>query len=292
MLATMLLCGPAQAETVMIKWNGDYMRNSEDTWSPSNKYRSGLSKNFLNGSPEEFGKVKREGNLQADLIKPKGSVGPVPFVILMHGCSGQTNSVLRKWAKEKGKIFVDQGYGVLVLDSFSTRGVKKTCGDPNYHWGLRRAEDAYSALDYLIDNKLADPKKVYVFGRSNGGTAAMMIGLISAVAGHRNTFAAAFAISPSCAGLTTASFGIPLVLFLGEKDDANDPKICKQVRRNDGPVQIIEFKGAHHGYEDKGPTYTFNGWHMEYNPKADRESMEVTIKKMQTDKFTSDLELR
>lgn len=33
-----------------------------------------------------------------------------------------------------------------------------------------RADDAYSALDYLIEKKLAKPDEVYVIGYSNGGT--------------------------------------------------------------------------------------------------------------------------
>lgn len=84
------------------------------------------------------------------MIKPKGDAAAVPYVILMHGCSGLTPPVA-KWAMEKARIFLDQGYRVLILDSFKTRNVKEVCGAPNYHWGWRRAEDTYSALDYLIE---------------------------------------------------------------------------------------------------------------------------------------------
>ena len=77
-------------------------------------------------------------------------------------------------------------------------------------------EDAYSALDYLIDNKLAKPDDVYVMGRSNGGTAAVMIADAYQVRGHQNKFAAIFAVSPGCIGLTKSSFAIPLVMFVGD----------------------------------------------------------------------------
>src|SRR4051794_13599248 len=78
----------AEAEKVRIPWKGDYPHNSEDNYSPQNRYKSGLSKFFNNGAPEEGGRIQRDGFLEAELMRPKGSSGVVPFVILMHGCSG------------------------------------------------------------------------------------------------------------------------------------------------------------------------------------------------------------
>jgi dienelactone hydrolase len=266
----------AQAEKVKIPWKGDYAHNFDDHYSPQNKYKSGLSKFFNNGSPAESGKIQKDGVLEAELITPKGGAD-APYVILMHGCSGLT-PLVAKWAKEKAKIFHDQGYGVLILDSFKTRNVKEVCGSPNYHWGWRRAEDAYSALDYLIDNKLAKSEDVYAMGRSNGGTAAVMIADAYQVRGHQNKFAAIFAVSPGCIGLTKSRFGIPLVMFVGDKDDANDAKVCEQLDTASGaPVQIVKFKGVYHGYEDNVPPYSFHGWHMEHNAGADKETMDRTL---------------
>jgi hypothetical protein len=36
------------------------------------------------------------------------------------------------------------------------------------------------------------------------------------VRGHQNKFAAIFAVSPGCIGLTKSSFAIPLVMFVGD----------------------------------------------------------------------------
>jgi dienelactone hydrolase len=290
--ALMVFATMARAETVRIPWKGDYSHNYDDHYSPQNRYKSGQSKFFNNGAPEERGKIQKEGDLEAELIKPKGGASQVPYVILMHGCSGLT-PLVAKWAKEKARIFLDQGYGVLILDSFKTRGVKEVCGPPNYHWGWRRAEDAYSALDYLIDNKLALPDQVYVMGRSNGGTAAVMIAGASQVRGHQNKFAAIFAVSPGCIGLDKLQFGIPLVMFVGEKDDANDPKFCEQLDTASGaPVQIIKFRGVYHGYEDKTAAYNFHGWHMEYNAKADKETISRALSLMKSRDFQRGLELQ
>jgi dienelactone hydrolase len=281
--ALLLFAAVAHAEKVGIPWKGDYAHNSDDHYSPENKYKSGLSKFFNNGSPEEGGKIQKDGNLDAELLKPKsGGDAPVPYVILMHGCSGLSPPVAR-WARQKAKIFLDQGFGVVILDSFKSRGVKETCGPPNYHWGRRRAEDAYSVLDYLIDNKLAKPDGVYVLGRSNGGTAAVMIADGVQVRGHQNKFAAAFAVSPGCSGLTKSKAAIPLVMFVGENDNANDPRVCEQLdTASNAPVQIVEFKGVYHGYEDNIPAYTFHGWHMEHNANADRETMDHALSLMKS----------
>jgi dienelactone hydrolase len=115
-------------------------------------------------------------------------------------------------------------------------------------------------------------------GRSNGGTAAVMIADAYQVRGHQNKFAAIFAVSPGCIGLTKSRFGIPLVMFVGDKDDANDAKVCEQLDTASGaPVQIVKFKGVYHGYEDNVAPYDFHGWHMEYNAKADKETMDRTL---------------
>ncbi|MGE0289967.1 MAG: dienelactone hydrolase family protein [Bradyrhizobium sp.] len=265
----------ASAEMVKIPWKGDYAHNQDSVYSPENKYASGRSKNFLNGAPEEYGKVQKDGEIKAEIVKPSGSTGPVPFIILMHGCTGLSKPVAI-WAKEKTAIFLSQGLGVMILDSFAPRGVDKTCGPGNYHWGWRRAEDAYSALDYLIENKLAIPSAVYVMGRSNGGTAVLMVSHSQYASSHRNTFAGVFAVSPACDGITKGKFVTPVILFIGDKDNANDPKVCQEIQSD--KVELVLFKGVHHGYEDKGPSYVMsNGWRMEYNAKADKATIDRSL---------------
>jgi poly(3-hydroxybutyrate) depolymerase len=54
------------------------------------------------------------------------------------------------------------------------------------------------------DHKLAKPDDVYVMGRSNGGTAAVMIADARQVRGHQNKFAAIFAVSSITATRTTS----------------------------------------------------------------------------------------
>jgi dienelactone hydrolase len=288
-----LLIVPVQAETVKIPWKGDYAHNYEEIYSPNNLYLPGSSKNFQNGAPEEHGQIKKDGYLLAEIITPKNITGPVPFIILMHGCSGLT-PLVEKWAKTKAKIFLDQGIGVLILDSFKTRQVDSLCDTgTNYHWGWRRSEDAYSALDYLIENKLAVSNQVSVMGRSNGGTAVVMTATLKMVRGHHNYFAAAFAVSPGCYALDREKYAIPLTIFIGDKDTVTVSELCKSLVRPTGaPVQMIEFKGVYHGYEDKAATYIFHGGHLEYNAKADKETVERTLALIKSKNYQRGLEYR
>jgi dienelactone hydrolase len=72
------------------------------------------------------------------------------------------------------------------------------------------------------DRKLAKPGDVYVMGRSNGGTAAVMIADARQVRGHQNKFAAIFAVSPGCIGLSKSSFGVPPVMFVSADWNTGD----------------------------------------------------------------------
>jgi dienelactone hydrolase len=80
---------------------------------------------------------------------------------------------------------------------YTTRYVDNSCGLPDLHWGRRRADDAFSAFDYLIEKKLAKPDEVYIMGYSNGGTTAL-VSMTTQEADHSHHFAAAFAVAPGC----------------------------------------------------------------------------------------------
>src|SRR5438309_10807640 len=63
------------------------------------------------------------------LFRPDGDA-PRPAVVLLHGCgglfsatTGQMSARERDWARR----FVDLGYSVLMVDSFSPRGITQMC---------------------------------------------------------------------------------------------------------------------------------------------------------------------
>jgi dienelactone hydrolase len=251
---------------------------------PGNVYIDGWSNHFMNGTVEEKGKVQAEGELDAEFLRPRGVEGAIPFVLLLHGCSGVGASV-KKWAKAWGGKLVGAGYGVLVLDSFTTRGLGRDgiCSDPSQlGWARRRADDAYAALDWLIDRKLADPKRVYVVGRSNGATTTLII--MNRVIGdlHRNLFAAGFPMQPSCLYMTNVEFYAPVYQFLAEKDEATSPVLCRKMAEAERPIPVKTklWKGAHHVYEDPEPLHVFHGYHIGYNAVAAEGTLDAIIATM------------
>ncbi|MBB4427875.1 dienelactone hydrolase [Bradyrhizobium sp. CIR48] len=293
LLILLLLSTEASAEQVRIPWKGDYPHNSAKHWSKDRPYGSGFSKNFKNGAPEEFAEVQRDGELNA-FIYPKDTKNPVPFVLVLHGCDG-LSTLTKEWTQHVADVLNVQGSGALVLDSFTTRYVDRSCGPADLHWGRRRADDAYSALDYLIAKKLAKADEVYIMGYSNGATTAL-VSMTSQENDHRQHFAAAFAVAPGCSPSLqhSAVYTGPIVIFMGDQDDANDPKWCLELaqKKRSVPVQMIEYGGATHGFPVNAPAHDFMGWHLSYSPTAEKDMMQTNISAIKTKKFAKGVELR
>jgi dienelactone hydrolase len=265
----------AKVLNVKIPWNGDYPHNSDKIWSPA--WTFGWSKNFLNGTPDEHGRVRKDGSLDAQVFLPAGS-GPFRFVVLLHGCAGLDN-ITRKWIDEYAGFLNGHGVGVLALDSFSARAVHESCGKADGHWGRRRSEDAYSALDWLATSGYARMDEVYLIGRSNGGLATLLA--LENVMGrnHAQKFKAGIAMVPSCRGKTDAKFYAPLIILAAERDDANPAGSCEALaqheRPSEPPLMLIVYRSAFHGYMDHVALHLFHGWRLGYNQKAAQDTLKV-----------------
>ncbi|WP_167768179.1 dienelactone hydrolase family protein [Bradyrhizobium sp. MOS001] len=287
----------AQAEPAEVKitWNGDYAHNSSKHWSKDNPYDSGFSKNFKNGTPQEFGDVQKDGELNAFIYSPKEAKGPVPFVIVMHGCDGMSTTE-KEWTARVANAINKEGFGALVLDSYTTRYVDNSCGLSDLHWGRRRSDDAYSALDYLIEKKLTKFNEVYIMGYSNGGTTAL-VSMTTQESDHPHRFAAAFAIAPGCSPSLqhSALYTGPVLIFMGDKDDANNPEWCRELtkKKRSVPVQMIEYQGANHGFVLDVPSHLGDhGWALTYNPVAEKDMMQTIISAIKAKKIKSGIEVR
>jgi dienelactone hydrolase len=289
-----LILGSANAEEVRIPWRGDYAHNSNKTWSKDNPHDSGFSKNFKNGAPEEFNAIQKDGELKAEIIVPKNTTGPIPFMVVLHGCTG-LETVTSEWARHVADVLNAEGIGALILDSFNTRYVDRSCGNADLHWGRRRADDAYSALDYLIEHKLAKPDEVYVMGMSNGGTTTLVT-MTKTENDHKYRFAAGFPVVPSCISVTLkyGDYYNPMIVFAAEKDDANLSKYCLEMMKKTRAtaVQLIMYKGDNHGFLLKAPDRIFNGWHLTYDPNAESDVMQTIVSVLKTKRFVKGIESR
>jgi dienelactone hydrolase len=169
-----------------------------------------------------------------------------------------------------------QGVGVMALVSFTSRKVERTCG----HWGRRRAEDAYSALDWLVTNGHAKADDATLIGQSNGGLATLMAAEW-VYHDHPNRFKAAVALVPSGKWQLNTKFATPLLILAAEQDDANRADKCEALAQHErpadsAPVMLIVYKRAYHAYMDPIiRTHTFNGWRVGCNHKAAHDTLKV-----------------
>jgi hypothetical protein len=128
---------------------------------------SGATQSFLKVTP-----IGSSLEIPATLIRPDGE-GPFPALVILHDCSGLGPRSSGAPARRAADL-VEQGYVVLIPDSFTPRGFADgVCFVPVSQSatanGYVRAGDAYGALAALRALPFVDGKRVGVMGGSHGG---------------------------------------------------------------------------------------------------------------------------
>lgn len=216
--------------------------------------------------------------LVGELYRPAGN-GPFPAIVSLHGCNGRSPKAVEDAAALR---FVELGYVLLIVDSFSPRGIKMSCSGETP--ALDRVLDAYGGLAFLAGLPFVDRDRVAAVGYSQGAMTAL-----SAVAfeGVRTLFdrqfKAAVAYYPLCTG-RDGNFAVPTVILIGEKDDWTPAAECTRMmamRSGEGAdVRLVVYPGAYHGFNARSlrdHPLTLLGHHIEYNEAADNAaSQEMT----------------
>ena len=89
----------------------------------------------------------RTVQLTAQLFRPSDLAGAHPAVAIFHGCGGVGANNTRM-----AELLKSWGYVALVVDSFTSRGLKEVCTQTYAERNVRprdRVGDAYAALAYL-----------------------------------------------------------------------------------------------------------------------------------------------
>ncbi len=114
----------------------------------------------------------RDGlELPSYLTKPLNTYSPVPLILLVHG---------GPWARDdwgydpEAQWFANRGYAVLQVNFRSSRGFGKSfVSKGNLEWGGKMHEDLLDGVKWAIDQKIADPSKIAIYGGSYGGYASL-----------------------------------------------------------------------------------------------------------------------
>ncbi|CDX25301.1 Dienelactone hydrolase (fragment) [Mesorhizobium plurifarium] len=117
------------------------------------------------------------------------------------------------------------GYVVLVVDSFSTRGVHDTCD------GLLvdRVYDAYGALDFLSKSRSVDPTRIALMGFSAGGITTLEAAQLGGAERLMDRkFKVAIAYYPICS-TANGDMAVPTLIIVGELDDWSPAKKCRDM---------------------------------------------------------------
>lgn len=204
--------------------------------------------------------------LDGYLFRPANAPpGPAPAVVFLHGCGGLISSLSHRivsrevdWAKRLNA----QGFVVLMVDSFTSRGSGEMCSQSGFKSWLymKRPADAYGALAFLQAQPFVAKDKIGVIGWSNGGGAVLLAlgkhpGKPAAFIGP--DFRAAIAFYPgSCDPQrlgTDWTVSVPLLILQGEKDVWTPAGPCRaladQAVALGGPVELHVYPGAYHDFD-------------------------------------------
>jgi dipeptidyl aminopeptidase/acylaminoacyl peptidase len=102
----------------------------------------------------------------------RGKGAPLPFVVLPHGGpSAHDEAGLDHWVQ----FLASRGYGVLQPQFRGSTGYGQKFLAAGYRqWGLAMQDDVTDGTRWLIDQKLADPRRIALVGGSYGGYATLM----------------------------------------------------------------------------------------------------------------------
>lgn len=198
------------------------------------------------------------------LYRPEGP-GPFAAVVMMHGCAG----MLDKYGDLKLrdamwlKILRDEGYAVLLLDSFTDRGYRSICRIRKrpIHPYRERPHDAYAALQWLQAQPFIRPDRVALAGWSNG--AMSMLWTVRQGAPQRpktlvHDFRAAIGFYPGCIRIRREvkdyRAALPVLLQVGLDDNWTLPRVCMKLvaeadARGGAKMEIDGYAGAYHGFD-------------------------------------------
>jgi dienelactone hydrolase len=201
---------------------------------------------------------------------------------MMHGCAGLLNKDGTINARETAwlEILRNEGYAVLLADSFTKRGHGSICRIRNrpVSPSQDRPHDAYGALQWLQAQPFVQPDRIILMGWSNGAMSmlwAMRQDAPQRPADLKHDFRAAIGFYPGCIKLrrdvSDYRAARPILLQVGLADDWTKPKPCmaladEATARGGAKMTYDAYEGAYHAFDNPSSrTRTITTKHSAYS---------------------------
>jgi dienelactone hydrolase len=207
----------------------------------------------------------------------------------------------------RAEPLLHDGYAVLFVDSFRSRGVREICtvrrGDPTVSAGRRRL-DVLGALAYLAGRSDIARDRIALVGWSHGGSAALQAvntrdPAVAAFFQGRDAppfFRAAVAFYPGCAAPLKAGDryrpGAPTRIHIGLLDDWTPAATCANLgtamAARDEDLLVTTYPDSYHAFDSPTGTVVFRtdvpngvnpgrGVHVGPNPVA-RDAANASVR--------------
>lgn len=180
-----------------------------------------------------------------------------PAILALHGCGGMLNLQGKPNLRTAGyaKLLNADGWHVLFLDSFTTRGVKSVCGSGGNVPPSMRVGDVQAAMAYLAKRQDVDAARMGILGWSHGGSTTLLANEKHLL--YENPPRAAVAFYPGCGdGLGRIHWqpARPILMQLGSDDDWTNPVSCQRLAAQwSDLVKESTYPRAHHGFDSDAP---------------------------------------
>jgi len=185
---------------------------------------------------------------------------------MLHGCSGMLTKSkrLKKRDTAWAKILTEEGYVVLLADSFTARGYMSICKITKRPVKPERERpfDAYGALRWFQAQPFVRADRVVLAGWSHGAIAALWTAWDGQPARPKDLahdFVAAFVFYPGCIILRRKvpdyRPAVPVLVQMGTKDNWTLPKPCarlvKETNERAGAIvmEIDLYDAAYHSFD-------------------------------------------
>lgn len=150
-------------------WLYDYKSKREEFLFTSNEKLAGYE--LISMEPVLI--KSRDGlDLISYISRPKNQKEPGPMILFVHGGPWVRDS----WGYNPyHQWLVNRGYTVLSVNYRGSTGFGKNfLNAGNRQWAKKMQDDLVDAVNWAIDAKIADPKKVAIMGGSYGGYATLV----------------------------------------------------------------------------------------------------------------------